>query len=326
MGFWDFFTTWYFYALYIAGMLSFGIYYYLNIYKRYSNARKSSKEIYRQLTGLQTIPEIGERFNKMNDWIDKQNSPYIKYCVKPSWKAFYNKYMEYQRNGVTITPDVLDYFQEDVFTQQYGKRKFAELVPGLFLAAGIVGTFLGIAVGVSGLSTGGDSQAMKSGIDVLLSGMKVKFISSIIGIILSALWQYRDKVKHLPSLIESFHLIRQGMDETFPTHEESTVLYQMLQNQEKHMLDFQSFMSEQLIPQMMTGFSDALHQSLMPHLDKTQEMMGEMIKNTTANQAEGMKQLADEFVSSLSQITGDHMRDLGEALKTTVEWQKRFRT
>ncbi|MGM0882446.1 MAG: hypothetical protein ACQEXQ_15580 [Bacillota bacterium] len=323
MGFVSIFTTWYFFALYIAGMLIFGGYHYYKIYPRYAKAKTAAENVADQLEKLKNVDNLVERFNDMDNWIKEQDNEYIVKCVEPSWRTFYKKFMDYQRNGVSITPDVYDYFHEESFIQKYGNRKLADLIPGLFLAIGIFGTFLGIASGVSGLDPNGDSAEMKSGIGLLLSGMTVKFMSSMVGIASSSIWQYVDKKRNLPILHESFHLIRQSMDDAFPTQEESTVLFRMLQNQEKHMQDFQVFMSEQLIPQMMTGFTDALSQSILPPLEQTQTLMGELISNASANQMDGVKQLTTEVMNSLNEITGEHMKNLGEALQSTVEWQKR---
>ncbi|XEC95687.1 hypothetical protein AB6A23_03685 [Paenibacillus tarimensis] len=322
----SFFTTWYFYTIYITLMVSFGVWYFFRLFvTRYFQAQKTSIAIEQKLLELKDIESPVQRFHEMNEWVQSRaaDSIYFKECFEPSWRAFYKKFMEYQRNGVTFTPDVFDFFHEEIFIQKYGRRKLVDLIPGLFLAAGIIGTFLGIAAGVSGLDPDGNTTEMRSGIGLLLSGMKVKFLSSIIGIILSGLWQFIDRRSQYSRLVESFHKIRQGMDDTFPTQEESTVLFRMLENQEKHMLDFQAFMSEQLIPQMIGGFQESLNQTLLPTLEQTQTLMGELVQNASANQVEGVRQLTSEVMQSLNEITGEHMRNLGDALRATVEWQQR---
>lgn len=319
----SFFVSFEFYVIYIATFLGLGIWQYVSIFSKYKVARKDSYDFQSQLERLQGLDSISDRFHQLNDWINEQNSKYINNAVKPAWANFYKKYMEYQRKGVTFTPDVYDYFSEDLFVNRYGKRKVAELFPGLFLSVGIIGTFFGIAVGVGGLDPSGDSSVMKDGIGLLLQGMQVKFLSSIAGIILSIIWQCLDKYRHYPSLIESFQSLRQNLDDTFPTEEESIVLFRMLGNQEKHMQDFQVFMSDQLIPQMVSGFSNAVNQSLLPPMEQTQALMGELIQTTSAGQVDSMRQLTTEVMQSLNEITGEQMKNLGEALKATVDWQQR---
>ncbi len=153
--------------------------------------------------------------------------------------------------------------------------------------------------------------------------MKVKFASSIAGISLAVIWQMADKMKFYPKLTDNFRTLRQKLDLTFPTQEQSTVLSQMLVNQEKQMEDFQAYVTETMIPTMVSGMSEAITQSLTPHLEETQSMVKTMIDNSQVNQVEGINSMVDHFVQSLSEITGDHMKDLGQALQTTIEWQQR---
>ncbi|MGQ7890673.1 hypothetical protein [Paenibacillus sp. WC2504] len=290
----------------------------------YYRARTMAVNIQRKLEQLQVEESVHERVQQFDLWLKSQiEDNYVEKTVMPAWHSFRVKYMQYQQSGVMMTPDVLDFFQEERFIQRFGQRKLMDTLPGIFLALGIIGTFLGIAMGVSGLDPSGDSAVLKGGIGTLLAGMKAKFASSIAGILASLIWQLLDKLFFYRWLSNSFYLIRDTLDETFPTQEESTVLFRMLSNQEKHMLDFQAFMSEQLIPQMMSGFTSALEHSLTPHLETTQVMMKDMLQTVSANQMQGMGDMVNTFVAQLEQITGDHMKDLGEALRTTIEWQKR---
>ena len=247
----------------------------------------------------------------------------MKEFVLPSWKDYYEKYKQCNQKGLPFTPDIYDFFLEDNLMQRFGKRKLVDAVPGVLLSLGIIGTFFGIAVGVSGLNASGNAEAMQSGISTLLGGMKVKFASSIAGISLAVIWQMVDKMKFYPKLTSNFHTLRQKLDLTFPTQEQSTVLSQMLVNQEKQMGDFQSYVSETMIPTMVSGMSEAITQSLTPHLEETQSMMKSMIDQALVNQVEGIHSMVDYFVQSLSDITGDHMKEFGQALQTTVEWQQR---
>lgn len=300
---------------------------YTLIINPYKSVKQDTEIIEGILKEIQKHEETSDRFIEFNQWVqDNATSEYLKNSFKPAWDNYYKKFIQLQQNGVVFTPDVYDFFVEDMFVNKFGKRKLVEIIPGIFLALGIIGTFVGIAAGVSGLDTNGDAKAMKDSIDILLSGMKIKFLSSIIGISFSGIWQYVDKKYYYPILTDSFIKIRQSMDETFPTQEESTVLYQMFKNQEKQITDFQCFLTEVMIPNMVSGFSEAVNQSLTPHLEETRTLMSDMVKNASTNQLEGMNTMVDHFVSSLSEITGDHMKDLGEALQTTIEWQQRVHT
>lgn len=296
-----------------------GLLFYL-IHKNRESSR-AAISLRNKLKELQDEMDLPERFNKMNDWILQQESGYIKKFVRPGWIAFYKRYI-YQENGMRI-PDVYDYFQEEELVNKFGSRRFIELIPGIFLSIGILGTFIGIATGVSGLNPDGNSEEMRSGIGILLHGMQTKFWSSIVGIVASLIWQFIDKNFLLPRLQSSYLEIREALDEVFPTQDQNTLLQQMLENQRSQMNDFQIFMSEQLIPQMITGFNDTLKQSLLPPMEQTQVLMNELITSASVNQMDGVKQLTAEVMNSLNELTGEQMKNLSESINKTVEWQER---
>ncbi|MEH6908633.1 hypothetical protein [Neobacillus drentensis] len=297
---------------------------YTLLLKPFFSLKKEKKILREKLIEIRQIDDIPTRFFEFDKWLQgKGESDYIKNCFIPSWDSYYKKFMQIQQSGVVFTPDVYDFFLEELFVNKFGKRKFVEVIPGIFLALGIIGTFVGIAAGVSGLNPNGDSAEMKIGIGILLGGMKVKFFSSIVGISFSAVWQYFDKRHYHPIQTDSFIKIRQSLDETFPTQEESIVLYQMFKNQEKQITDFQVFLTDVMIPNMVSGFSESINNALTPHLEQTQSLMSDMVENANTSQLEGMNTMVDHFVTSLSEITGEHMKGLGEALQTTIEWQKK---
>ncbi|MEB6548987.1 hypothetical protein MXL46_07740 [Heyndrickxia sporothermodurans] len=320
----SFFTSPLFYGIYIILMLCFFVWLLYKYLFPYQHAKKDSEKIKLILEKLKEEENILLAAKKFEEWVNNSNqSAFIKNFVKPSFISFSGKLMENQKKGILLTPDIYDYFLEDTLMQRFGRRKLIEAVPGFFLAIGIIGTFLGIAVGVSNLNPGGNAEIMKIGISTLLSGMKVKFLSSICGIALSVIWQILDKMIFYPKLSETFFEVRDQMDEIFPTQEQSTVLFQMLSNQEKHLVDFQSFISEMMIPQMVTGMTEAISQTIAPQMEQTQSMMKDMLDNNRESQLEGIGIMVDKFVGSLSEITGDHMKHLGEALSKTIEWQEK---
>ncbi|WP_423410452.1 hypothetical protein AABM38_11210 [Heyndrickxia sp. MSNUG] len=454
-----FFTSPLFYGIYISIMISLFFYFLFNNLLPYYRARKEVNILTDFIFSLEKDYTILQKAEALNQWLNQpEHSNFIKQFVKPSFSTFNHKLSENHKRGIMLVPDIYDYFLEDNLMQKIGKRKLVDTIPGLFLAMGIIGTFLGIAVGVSQLDPGGDAESMKNGIGVLLNGMQVKFTSSIVGIFLSVIWQFLDKMAFYPMLSDSYYKLRQHLDELFPTQEQNTVLYQMLTNQVKQMDNFQGFITEKMIPQMITGINnvvdhkispqilhsqtlinrlidssegtrdylgsslipnmvaevqkslqdiitpemrknqllikelidshketkeyltqsilpnimtgmisvlnetiipqletsqslvnnlnentketkeffaqslvpkmvsgmtDAFNQTISPQLQQSQKMMEEMIKNTRETQMEGIGIMVDRFVDSLTEITGNHMKDLGEALKTTIQWQEK---
>ncbi|CAM2007978.1 hypothetical protein [Acanthopleuribacter pedis] len=81
-----------------------------------------------------------------------------------------------------------------------GKRYFrihhsyevVQTMPGLLTGLGILFTFSGLAVGISGLDPTNSSQ-LTAGVKTLLGGMSVAFLTSISGIFCALLWTWRHK-------------------------------------------------------------------------------------------------------------------------------------
>ncbi|WP_046215915.1 hypothetical protein [Paenibacillus wulumuqiensis] len=307
----------------IAIMFFIFVFQFKKIFSSYDSSQKAATLINEKLEELKKEVDVNQRFLEFDKWLENQKNSYIKQSVLPSWKQYYEKFQFYQKEGIVFTPDIYDFFFEEPLVQEFGKRKFAEIIPGIFLSLGILGTFFSIAIGVSGLSISGETDTMQAGIEKLLQGMQMKFSSSIAGILFSLIWQWLDKSKYYPKLINSFNQIRQSLDEAFPTQDSSTVIYTMNKNQEQQMKDFQTFLSDVLIPNMVHGVAESIQKSITPHLEQTQQIMGDLIQSSSVNQAQGMQQMVDQFVTQLNELTGDHMKNLGEALHSTIEWQQK---
>ncbi|MCI3919922.1 hypothetical protein MO973_06715 [Paenibacillus sp. TRM 82003] len=299
-------------------------------------------------------PEFESRLEAVNDWMEKikeqhKGNTFFNTCIRPNWKQYYARARQYQVSGSGFRPDVYDFFIEEQFVQSYGKRKLIESISGIFLALGIIGTFVGLAIGVSGLNVESDTEAMKQGVNTLLAGMSVKFFSSITGITLSILWQiFLDKPHFYPWTNSIFNKVRTSMDTAFPTEEEGSLLLQLHKDSEKvyqetkgvleatklihetskqQLTQMQEFISEVLIEQLVqgvsAGVSTAMQQTIAPHLEETQAIMADMVKQSSSNQLEGVNKMVEKFAESLSEITGDTLKGLGDALQTTIDWQKR---
>lgn len=312
-----------FYGFYIGIMFIIFISCYVKVFIPYRSSKRAAGEIEDQLKKLSEVSDEVERISMFTDWVSKSTNSYVKKCLNPAWEHYYKKYMEYRQSGTPYTPDVYEFLFEEQFVNEYGRRKFAEIVGGIFLSMGIIGTFIGIATGVSNLNMNNGSAAMQTGIDGLLKGMQVKFLSSIFGISLSLAWQWMDKGRFYPTLTKAFSRIRRNLDEAFPTQDQSTLLFSLDQRQEKQMQDFQSFLSEILIPKMVSGVTDSIQQAIAPQMEQTQRIVSELVQTTSVNQAQGMQDMVNQFVTQLNELTGDHMKNLGEALNSTLEWQQK---
>ncbi|WP_423799926.1 hypothetical protein [Neobacillus sp. SAB-20_R2A] len=289
------------------------------IFIPYYHAKKNSELAVDKLKDVGGHSPLNRRIMEFHSWVEENAAlPFIKECMKPAWDYFKQKYQQSEAKHYDFAPDVYDFFLEDQFIQKYGNRKLAEVIPGIFLALGIFGTFLSIAVGISKLSVNGDATAMQNGIEVLLHGMEGKFISSLVGISLSIIWQGLDRGAGYPFLAKSFQQLRQQLDYTFPTKDESSVLLQLLKNEETRVNEYRELIKNDIVPELSKTISEGLQTALVPAIEKMKIDILELQKN-------GVSEMVHYFIDSLNSMAGSHMNELVETVNKTMEWQERVR-
>ena len=145
----------------------------------------------------------------------------------------WGKYAQYarQNNIQGKVPDISTYFNRFSIVEIPGKRKIAEIVPGILTALGILGTFLGLQHGISSIDPD-SAEKLQSGIKILLSGMSIAFVSSIIGIISSTVWSMIDRsmYKSYLNILDKFYTV---FNEKYPTITYETILVESLELQRK---------------------------------------------------------------------------------------------
>ena len=82
--------------------------------------------------------------------------------------------------------DVTEYINEDTIIYATGGTRLAELTPGILVSLGILGTFLGLVMGLSGLTlSASDTSTLLAGMEKLIAGMSTAFLTSIAGVVAS---------------------------------------------------------------------------------------------------------------------------------------------
>ncbi len=108
------------------------------------------------------------------------DEPFRKYLKK--MRTFKTKY------GMTQIVDLEDYINEEL-VDRVGMTYFNSTVAGTMTGLGILGTFLGLAIGL-GSFNGTDIYTISDNVGPLLGGMKVAFHTSVYGIFFSLIFTY----------------------------------------------------------------------------------------------------------------------------------------
>lgn len=119
-----------------------------------------------------------------------------------------NKVKGQQESGQVLC-DIDEYINEDVLSL-HSWQTLVNQVPGMLTSLGILGTFIGLLIGIRGIGFSTVNDALTS-VQTLLSGIQMAFYTSIAGVILSLIFNilYRSAwnalMRSLGLFVDSFH-------------------------------------------------------------------------------------------------------------------------
>jgi hypothetical protein len=206
-------------------------------------------------------------------------------------------------------------------------KGFAASVPGLLTAVGILGTFIGIVIGLAqiGGQMGGESEQLRAAMGNLISSLGVSFRTSIWGLILSMvctitnsfadskLEAQRDRWLSWLEKTMRHARIHDLAVEQLNQAEEQTRLTEKL-------IDTTGNMGETVAGRIERAISGGDgHGGLVGAVENMAKMLGE-------NQQDGMKQLVESFMEKMNQQMGDDFSQLGDALREMVTANQDFQS
>lgn len=121
----------------------------------------------------------------------------------------YQEKVQAQRDSGQVLADIEDYINDDILSLK-SWQNVVQQIPGTLTGLGILGTFLGLIVGIQGIGFSSVNAALSS-VQTLLAGIRVAFYTSISGVILSLLFNiiYRISwnmmIRNLGLFVDEFH-------------------------------------------------------------------------------------------------------------------------
>lgn len=192
------------------------------------------------------------------------------------------------KRGVMNTCDLEEYINEDLL-DRVGMNFFNSGISGTLTGLGILGTFLGLSMGL-GSFNGDDIYTISDNVGPLLSGMKVAFHTSVYGIFFSLIFNFvyrgimADAYEKLEEFLNAFRQFAQPVAITEDENTAALVVYQAnMANSMKQMLDL---------------------------------MKGNAMEQTVA-----VERIADKFVEQMNGALGVQFQKLGMQLKNTADLQ-----
>ncbi|MBQ7785268.1 MAG: MotA/TolQ/ExbB proton channel family protein [Clostridia bacterium] len=204
--------------------------------------------------------------------------------------------------------DVSQYINEDTVIYAFGGIGLADITPGMLTSLGILGTFLGLVMGLSGLNlNAADTSALLAAMEKLIGGMSTAFLTSIAGVLASIFFNllnnhYTSKCqKAIDRFCEVFSLYAMPK----PVSQDSAMLA-LQQEQTAYIRQAVEDMSQKMAVQM--------EQSIMRAMLPVQRSMDNFILAATQAQVEGVDRIATVFVQRMNAALGNEFEHLRQVL------------
>lgn len=204
--------------------------------------------------------------------------------------------------------------------------QFLEHAPAVLVSLGILGTFIGIVIGLLDF----DAQDIKNSIEGLLDGLKTAFITSLVGMSLSLVlkaldaWWFapaRSKAEVVPDTVTPEHIygamnrqvqLLETLNQSLSGNEEGSVSGQ-LKLLRTDMNDFR---------QGLARDQQEFRQALFTQLMQFAEMLS---RSATEVVIEALRQVIHDFNRNLVEQFGDNFKALNESVVKMIDWQEQYK-
>lgn len=196
-----------------------------------------------------------------------------------------------------------DYLNEELIDAVI-KKNILNLIPGVMTGLGILGTFLGLSMGLQNFNTG-NSEEIASSIAPLMDGIKVAFHTSIYGMSFSLVYNFIYK-----EILEDAYIALNDFLQSFDSYVDSDA-------------DADNNSAMQIMLQKMPEIiGDRITDLIGPAMDRMNDTLENFTKNIADSQVEGVAQIVDQFMVSMNSSLGDSFIRLGNTIDKTCELQE----
>jgi prophage DNA circulation protein len=229
--------------------------------------------------------------------------------------------------GAAIGTKTLEDFLAPMDLLPSWNRAIAGVWPGILVALGILGTFMGLVQGLPAISDPGavTSGAEFSGfVQEITKSLGLAFWTSILGIAFSVLFLIIDRscVSHLEDAV---HRLSRYLANVFPTISPEEAMRLRMERMEDLSACVKNMgvdLAQSLANYMGPAISTALQAELAPVVASIQDSVGRLVEFSTDRQTDAVRGLVDGFVANMNAAVGDQFEQLRQVITKTVAVQE----
>lgn len=239
--------------------------------------------------------EIDRKINDIFNSINKSQ-------YKKLWERYYNRVSEKKEDErINVEP----FFGFDIMHYHMGYRPLMDVGAGICVSLGVLGTFIGLSMGLADLQID-NTEALRTGIGGLLSGMKVAFYTSVLGVVLSLFWTAIDRI------------VSSKLDNNIDWHSEK-MDYLLSTDDEELFLNRLEKITRSQADHLKTLLTDALEKAMQPVVMSIKESNG-TVSNAFSelnNQFEKLQSGVDnqsKLLENQLELTKNNSHDISDRL------------
>ena len=221
-------------------------------------------------------------------------------------------------SGDVFRCDIEDYINQELIDDTIS-RNVLNLMSGTMTGLGILGTFIGLTIGLQQFNTGTAEEITKS-IGPLIQGIKVAFHTSIYGMVFSLIFSFIYKNK--------MDQATEAMDRFLDAYEHY-VIPDTKNETQAQMLAFQKTLADGMT-EIGSNFSQAVgervDQIMTPQMNRMNDTIEKFAYIASRAQVDGVNAIVDKFLDRMDRQLNGAFAELGQSMKEAVVWEKENRT
>lgn len=218
-----------------------------------------------------------------------------------------------------------------IFTDKWPRlSRFSRHSPAILVTIGIFGSFWGISIGLINF----DAQDIQKTTPLLLDGLKVKFISSLMGVFFSIIVKLYQSFSnnrtsgtyHPPIQGNIVEVLAQIRDESRGSARQHAVLLETIKT--SLVGDGESSVGTQLL-KLRTATADAfgdLNRNTLALRTEFRTFAERVAENNSKALIEALKEVIRDFNEKIHEQLGDNFKQLNLAVAALLTWQENYKT
>jgi hypothetical protein len=277
-----------------------------------------SKKIIKGVEAIVAGQTTDTLYNNIADIRDKAKSSNHA-VVKNLWREFDESLvLDHREKGVYNTLDAEHFFNPRTLASGITSNRLLAAAPSFLTAIGVLGTFVGLTMGLKGLHIeSNEIEALKGGIASMINGAAIAFVTSVWGVGLSLLLNIFEKNTER-RIINKIVAIQQTIDFLFPRLPAEKSLVDISKNTSESSAALQE-LHERIgdrLQETISGVSDSMQEAFTNALNNVMAPAMQSLVSNASQQTSGiLEQLIGNFTESM-QAAG---RGQGELMRQSTE-------